>query len=139
MDKTEPSVIWPHEDAAMFRAALTYTAAQTAFPSRLIEKDYWCTLLLAHLAGNVPETMIFKGGTCLAKVHIGFYRLSEDLDFAVAMAVNATRSQRSRRAAQIKAGITATVDLLPSFNWRRRWLGATTLPSTSGSSVMSRR
>jgi len=38
MSKTEPTMIWPHEDAALFRAAVTYTATQTAFPSRLIEK-----------------------------------------------------------------------------------------------------
>ncbi|MGD1276285.1 MAG: nucleotidyl transferase AbiEii/AbiGii toxin family protein [Tepidisphaeraceae bacterium] len=85
-------MIWPHEDAALFRAAVTYTAAQTAFPSRLIEKDYQCTLLLAHLVGSLSETIVFKGGTCFAKVHADLYRLSEDLDFAVPTAVNATRS-----------------------------------------------
>lgn len=123
MGKTEPPMIWPHEDAALFRAAVTYTAAQTAFPSRLIEKDYQCTLLLASLVGSLPETIVFKGGTCFAKVHADLYRLSEDLDFAVPTAANATRSQRSRLAAQVKAGIAAAVNLLPSFTWEEPLVG----------------
>ncbi len=123
MSKTEPTMIWPHEDAALFRAAVTYTAAQTAFPSRLIEKDYRCTLLLANLARTAPDTMVFKGGTCLAKVHAEFYRLSEDLDFAVPVAVNATRSARRRLAAQVKTGIAAAVEKLPSFDWAEPLVG----------------
>ena len=106
-----------------FRAAVTYTAAQTAFPARLIEKDYRCTLLLANLSRTAPETMVFKGGTCLAKVHAEFYRLSEDLDFAVPVAVNATRSVRRRLAAQIKTGIAAAMELLPSFDWAEPLVG----------------
>jgi hypothetical protein len=31
-------------------------------------------------------------------VHAGFYRLSEDLDFAIPMPVDASRTQRSRAA-----------------------------------------
>jgi len=117
MSKSKPTVIWPHEDAALFSAALTYTAAQTAFPSRLIEKDYRCTLLLAELSRTAPETMVFKGGTCLAKVHAEFYRLSEDLDFAIPVAVDATRAARRRLAAEFKKGIAAAVKKLPLFDW----------------------
>jgi predicted nucleotidyltransferase component of viral defense system len=123
MSKPEATLIWPHEDAALFRAALTYTAAQTAFPSRLIEKDYRCTLLLAELSGTAPETMVFKGGTCLAKVHAEFYRLSEDLDFAIPVAVTATRSLRRRLATELKAGIAAAVKRLSSFDWAEPLVG----------------
>jgi hypothetical protein len=42
--KTEPLEI--HADTALFREALRFTAAETGFISRLIEKDYFCTLLL---------------------------------------------------------------------------------------------
>jgi hypothetical protein len=49
--------------------------------------------------------LVFKGGTCLAKVHAGFYRLSEDLDFAIPMPIGATRQERSRRAAATKQAV----------------------------------
>lgn len=39
-----------HEDRARFSAALTSTAAETGFSARLVEKDYFCTLLLSELA-----------------------------------------------------------------------------------------
>lgn len=89
----------------MFLAALELTQAQTGFGGRLIEKDYFCTLLLAHLSAECPE-LVFKGGTCLAKIHAGFYRLSEDLDFVVPVPVDAPRSQRSKRAARLKTVIS---------------------------------
>ena len=71
-----------HEDPVLFREAVNFTAAQTRFLPRLIEKDYFCTVLLNYLAA-ADDTLIFKGGTCLAKVHAEFYRLSEDLDFVI--------------------------------------------------------
>jgi predicted nucleotidyltransferase component of viral defense system len=42
-------------------------------------------VLLEYLAA-VDEALVFKGGTCLAKVYADFYRLSEDLDFVIPMA-----------------------------------------------------
>lgn len=44
-----------HADADLFREALNFTAARTGFVPRLIEKDYFCTLLLAHLAVAEPR------------------------------------------------------------------------------------
>jgi predicted nucleotidyltransferase component of viral defense system len=90
MRRTEPMKI--HEDQDLFREALGFSAAKTGFPARLVEKDYYCTLLLEYLTGTDPG-LVFKGGTCLAKVHAGFYRLSEDLDFSIAMAIEASRGQ----------------------------------------------
>lgn len=83
-----------HEDPDLFGVAINYTMATTGFLPGLIEKDYFCTLLLDFLAtGN--DTLVFKGGTCLAKVHTEFYRLSEDLDFLIPTPVTATRSELS--------------------------------------------
>ena len=70
-----------HEQPEMFCDALALTRQRTGFAEQLIEKDYFCTLLLKYLA-LCPE-LVFKGETCLAKVHADFYRLSEDLDYAV--------------------------------------------------------
>ena len=91
-----------HEDVTMFQEAVNFTAAQTRFAARLIEKDYFCTVLLAYLAGATDGQVVFKGGTCLAKVLLGFYRLSEDLDFAIPMPFNSTRTERRSRAALLK-------------------------------------
>ena len=86
-----------HEDAALFRESINFTAATTGFLARLIEKDYFCSVLLEYIATN-DESLIFKGGTCLTKVHADFYRLSEDLDFAISMPLEAQRRERSQRA-----------------------------------------
>jgi predicted nucleotidyltransferase component of viral defense system len=41
-------------------------------------------LLLLYLEKNqnFKENYVFKGGTCLIKCHLGYYRFSEDLDFS---------------------------------------------------------
>lgn len=98
MSEREP--IRVHEDPVLFREAINFTAAETGFAARLIEKDYFCTLLLTYLAG--AEHAVFKGGTCLAKIHAGFYRLSEDLDFAVSLPVDAARSVRKKHAEPLR-------------------------------------
>jgi predicted nucleotidyltransferase component of viral defense system len=97
MNAANPLPIALHEDVALFREALRFTAAETGFISRLIEKDYFCTLVLQYLCES-DTALVFKGGTCLAKVHAGFYRLSEDLDFSISMSTESARSARSRAA-----------------------------------------
>ena len=93
LSKARPIAL--HEDAPLFRQAVTFTAAETGFNARLIEKDYFCSVLLQQL-GRAAPTLVFKGGTCLAKVHTGFYRLSEDLDYSIGMPLDATRRERSQ-------------------------------------------
>lgn len=99
-----------HEDRDLFRSALSFTEASLGFNARLIEKDYYCTLLLDHLACEVREDLVFKGGTCLSKVHADFFRLSEDLDFTISMPLTATRAQRRKRIEPCKR----SYDHLPS-------------------------
>ena len=71
-----------HEDLALFREALSYTQSTTGSSARLVEKDYFGSLILGDLKAVTSPPWVFKGGTCLSKVHSDFYRLSEDLDFA---------------------------------------------------------
>ena len=48
----------------------------------LLEKDILLhRLLLRLLQTTFKDDFIFKGGTCLIKCYIGYYRFSEDLDF----------------------------------------------------------
>jgi len=112
-----------HEDPEFFRSAVTFTAATTGFQLRLIEKDYFCSMLLQYLA-EANGSLIFKGGTCLAKVLVDFYRLSEDLDFVIPMTVNATRAERSRQAAPLRTAINSLPDELPVFRVDKPLTGA---------------
>jgi predicted nucleotidyltransferase component of viral defense system len=105
MTRHEPPSIRVHEDLVLLREAVNFTAAETAFAARLIEKDYYCTVLLAYLAEAIGETTIFKGGTCLAKVIGDFYRLSEDLDFAISVPVNVGDEKRRRQHRRLAAHI----------------------------------
>lgn len=50
-----------------------------------IEKDYVISWLLWGISQNqfLCENLIFKGGTCIKKIHIEDYRYSEDMDFTL--------------------------------------------------------
>ena len=65
MNKAEPPAIRAHEDTALFRDAVQFTAAESGFVPRLIEKDYFCTVLLDYLSMAAGAELVFKGGTCL--------------------------------------------------------------------------
>lgn len=96
-------------EVEFFREALGFTRQQSGFPERLIEKDYLCSLLLESLC-DARGDLVFKGGTCLAKVHADFYRLSEDLDFVIPMPTDASRVARSRQARTLKDIVAALPD-----------------------------
>lgn len=70
-------------------------AIETGFGSKLVEKDYFCSLVLAFLFQDEASTLVFKGGTALSKIHTEFYRLSEDLDFVIPLPSSAHRPLRS--------------------------------------------
>ncbi|MBT3198878.1 MAG: nucleotidyl transferase AbiEii/AbiGii toxin family protein [Phycisphaerales bacterium] len=113
-----------HHDTALFREAVNFTTARTGFNPRLIEKDYFCTVVLAYLADRGGDKLAFKGGTCLAKVYADFYRLSEDLDFTVPIATNAPRTQRSQTVATTRDAISELPDHLPAFTLTHPLTGA---------------
>jgi len=49
----------------------------------LLEKDLQLHRLLLAISKDkyLSENLVFKGGTCLIKCYLGYYRFSEDLDF----------------------------------------------------------
>lgn len=122
MPTSEISAIRYHEEPELFEAALSFTASQTGFSPRLVEKDYYCTLLLGYLTG--VEGLVFKGGTCLAKVHTEFYRLSEDLDFVIPTPCDATRGKRRAQASDLKAAVAQLPGALPAFHVANALRGA---------------
>jgi len=50
-----------------------------------VEKDYIISWIIWGIYNNdlLKEVLIFKGGTCIKKIHIEDYRYSEDLDFTL--------------------------------------------------------
>jgi predicted nucleotidyltransferase component of viral defense system len=114
MSKAEPTIRL-HEDPDLFREALRFTAAQSGFVPRLIEKDYFCTLLLDYLSTAAGTDLVFKGGTCLTKVHSELYRLSEDLDYTIPVPLDAPRKERSNRAEIVKIALNSLTKAIPAF------------------------
>ena len=110
-------------DPDFFRAAVNFTAQRTGLAARLIEKDYFCSVLLGYLA-SASMDLVFKGGTCLAKVYAGFYRLSEDLDFVISMSTNAKRTDRSKQAGALKHVVADMAAQLPAFRMIQPLTGA---------------
>ncbi|OGU33162.1 MAG: hypothetical protein A2057_10405 [Ignavibacteria bacterium GWA2_35_9] len=50
-----------------------------------IQKDYAISWILWGISRNefLKENLVFKGGTCLKKIHFDNYRFSEDMDFTL--------------------------------------------------------
>jgi predicted nucleotidyltransferase component of viral defense system len=123
MTRAEIKRLRLHEDKDRFLEALNFTEAITTFSARLVEKDYYCTVLLEHLAGK-ESGLVFKGGTCLAKIHSDFFRLSEDLDFVVPVAENIARTQRRKLVSPAKDAFVGLVKTLPCFQINEPLKGA---------------
>jgi predicted nucleotidyltransferase component of viral defense system len=123
MTKTKPGMLRLHEDPDRFGEALNFTEAETTFAARLVEKDYYCTIMLDYLAAKAPG-LVFKGGTCLAKIYADFFRLSEDLDFVIPVEADSTRTERRRLAAPVKEAFSRLVEALPCFRIKEALAGA---------------
>jgi predicted nucleotidyltransferase component of viral defense system len=115
MSKAEPPKIRFHEDSDLFREAIRFTVAERGFAARLIEKDYFCTVLLAYLSAAAGDDLVFKGGTCLTKVHSELYRLSEDLDYTISVPIEASRPDRSKRAKIVRTALSGLSKALSAF------------------------
>lgn len=97
------SLITYHENTDRFRAALQFTEAETCLTALLVEKDYYCSLILNDFRNLFDQGLIFKGGTCLSKVYADFYRLSEDLDFAISVEAGSPPSIRRAKIDPVKS------------------------------------
>jgi predicted nucleotidyltransferase component of viral defense system len=103
-----------HADNEIFREALAYSEASTGFTASLIEKDYYCSLVLRHFFAK-ETLLVFKGGTCISKVYTDFYRLSEDLDFIIPVAVDTSRSQRRTQIEPVKCKFNELPAVIPGI------------------------
>ena len=77
-------------------------AAKDGDVSQLVaERDYAQSYVLLGVAANdlLRESLVFKGGTALRKVHFPGYRFSEDLDFSMVAGPKGYDFERAIRAA----------------------------------------
>ena len=105
-----------HEAPDAFREALRFTEATSGFAQRLIEKDYFCSLILADFEPLFSNGLVFKGGTCLSKVYTDFYRLSEDLDFAISIPTTVRPQDRREARLPVKRHLEQIAERLPTVS-----------------------
>jgi predicted nucleotidyltransferase component of viral defense system len=102
-----------HSNKDEFTKILERTSAQTGFPLRLLEKDYYLTVILSGINERLSGDLILKGGTCLSKIYHSYYRLSEDLDFSLRLPQDSTtRGMRRKAIKPIKDSIQAFAESL---------------------------
>ena len=138
MAASRKDMIAIHEDQALFREAVLFTAGQTGLNANLIEKDYYCSVVLQYIYEQSESPLIFRGGTCIGKVYADFYRLSEDLDFLISIPPEAGVTLRKKGMAPVKEWVKKVSDeigilnLLADFaghNSSRQYVAYVTYPS----------
>lgn len=92
-----------HNDRERFREAVDLVAYQTGISAEAVEKDYYVTMILKHLAETLPF-IVFKGGTSLSKCHNVIKRFSEDIDVTIDMSLSEGQKKK------VKASITKIVE-----------------------------
>ncbi len=70
-------------DQKSFQATIEAAAEQLGISAIAVEKDYWVSQILRHLADRYPLDFIFKGGTSLSKGYGLIERFSEDIDLLI--------------------------------------------------------
>lgn len=119
----EVSFPYPHEtDPDIFRESLSYSEGVTGFTASLIEKDYYCSLILHHIFDR-KTFLVFKGGTCFSKVYADFYRLSEDLDLVIPVSVDTPRNQRRSKMDPMKKIFDELPAVIPGISVSRPFRG----------------
>lgn len=92
---------------------IPFIAEKYNFRLEIIEKDYYLTLILNSVESHLSQSLVFKGGTLLNKIHLNYHRLSEDIDFTYFRPEDLeTRSKRSRAMTPIREKMPALLKLL---------------------------
>lgn len=90
-------------DRGRLEKIIPVLAQKHNFRLEIVEKDYYLTLVLNNIESHLSDKLVLKGGTLLNKIHLGYNRLSEDLDFTYLNKEQLTsRSKRSRAIIPIR-------------------------------------
>lgn len=78
--------------------------------THMIERDVILHQILTDLSNDkfFSKNFLFKGGTCLIKHHLGYFRFSEDVDFTW----NAQSRFKDKTAKEIRKELSLTIDTL---------------------------
>src|SRR3989338_150593 len=80
-----------------------------------LEKDYLQNLLLHNIYSVIGRTLVFKGGTCLYKLH-NLDRFSEDLDFSADKAINFEKQLKKTLYLTEQFNVHGRVKLMKKFH-----------------------
>jgi predicted nucleotidyltransferase component of viral defense system len=100
----------------LFHEFIDYTARKTGFRRELVEKDFFCSVILDFMSTQLSTAVVFRGGTCLSKVYTDFSRLSEDLDFTIPSATVTHRGGRRRRIESVRKMCEEMMKGLPTIH-----------------------
>lgn len=99
-----------------------YVAGKTGVKeTALVEKDILLHMLLKELYSDdlFREKYVFKGGTCLIKCYLGYYRFSEDLDFSYAKQEEFEGKSKNQIRKQLSLEIDALAGKLERISAKR--------------------
>ena len=83
---------------------------------RALEKDLMLSTFLSEMHG--ANELIFKGGTLLTKQHLGYHRISEDLDFTHTQSTFIRTLPRTQRERTIRELIKPLLDTIKATSAR---------------------
>ncbi len=96
-----------HRDIKLFSDTLRAASQRMNIKPEFVEKDYWITLVLSHLAkSKYAEASVFKGGTSLSKGFNLIERFSTDVDIAIINDTNKTGNEVKTIIRSIEKTIT---------------------------------
>lgn len=102
----EYSLMNLHDHSDAFAELVAVAAETIGLPEIYIEKDYWVTHALKHLAqSSYIDAVVFKGGTSLSKAFRLIDRFSEDIDLAL-LSTSKSDSARKRLLKSVEAVMT---------------------------------
>lgn len=98
-----------HENQHAFNEIIIATAEGLHIDDRIIEKDYYVTILLKELKKKLPD-MVFKGGTSLSKCYDNVInRFSEDIDISYSMDSHKSGAAKRR---ELKTAVVEAIHAL---------------------------
>lgn len=99
-----------HEDKALFKDAILFTAQQMNLKPQYVEKDYWVTYALFTIFNSaIGKDTVFKGGTALSKCYNVIERFSEDIDLVVLRRADETDSRLKTKLKAISSVVEAVL------------------------------
>ncbi|MCK4653124.1 MAG: nucleotidyl transferase AbiEii/AbiGii toxin family protein [Candidatus Cloacimonetes bacterium] len=123
MDRYKNTLFSIYKNSKYFEEAISYTFDRSGFLPELIEKDYYCSLILNYLFQDNDINLVFKGGTCLSKVYTNFYRMSEDLDFVIPVKPNISKNARRQLVKPVKQKLVNLINEYSCFSIQNELTG----------------